>query len=258
MKYFVFSDVHGYYSVLKEELIRAGFDEFNPNHKLISIGDNFDRGPENYLMFSFLKRMKANDKIILIRGNHEDLLLRMLQSRNVTLSDIQNGTYDTIEQFAYEFFKESGKGIFFLDFSTLYKKLQDEEFFDLLYGMSDYFETEKYVFTHGFIPLLPEYNFNPMWRLATKTEFEEARWTNGMRMSIEYNFGIDDKKIVVGHWHTSYGHIRRIYGNDASLNYRKLEFAVDADFSIYEDSNVIAIDAATAYTNQVNIFVFEE
>ena len=58
MKYFVFSDVHGCYNRLCEELEKKGFDENNQDHMLISLGDNFDRGKENYQMLLFLKRKK--------------------------------------------------------------------------------------------------------------------------------------------------------------------------------------------------------
>ena len=55
MKYFVFTDIHGFYSILKKELIKQGFDENNENHMLISLGDNFDRGNENYEMYDKIK-----------------------------------------------------------------------------------------------------------------------------------------------------------------------------------------------------------
>ncbi len=51
MKYFVFADVHGYYSLLMEELKYKQFDFNNPEHMLISLGDNFDRGPVNFKMY---------------------------------------------------------------------------------------------------------------------------------------------------------------------------------------------------------------
>ena len=103
MKYYVFSDVHGYYSLLKNELDKKGFDINNKNHMLISIGDNFDRGPENYQMYEFLVEMKKLNKIILVKGNHEDLFLRMLYQRKASYVDITNGTYDTLIQFTKKY-----------------------------------------------------------------------------------------------------------------------------------------------------------
>ena len=96
MKYFVFSDIHGFYSILKEELDKKGFDVNDENHMLISIGDNFDRGKENYHMFKFLKEMKQKNKIILIKGNHEDLFMDMLKRGYPEMMDYSNKTYDNL------------------------------------------------------------------------------------------------------------------------------------------------------------------
>jgi serine/threonine protein phosphatase 1 len=60
MKYFVFSDIHGHYQLLINELKKAGFDINNDNHMLISIGDNFDRGKENIEVYQYLKELKVN------------------------------------------------------------------------------------------------------------------------------------------------------------------------------------------------------
>ena len=46
MKYYVVSDVHGFYTELQEALKEKGFFEDTVEHKLISCGDLFDRGRE--------------------------------------------------------------------------------------------------------------------------------------------------------------------------------------------------------------------
>ena len=58
MKYFVFSDIHGHYQLLINELKKAGFDINNDNHMLICIGDNFARGKENIVVYQYLKELK--------------------------------------------------------------------------------------------------------------------------------------------------------------------------------------------------------
>ena len=57
MKYFVTADSHGFFSLMHNTLLEKGFDEDNPNHKLIVCGNLMDRGKEAHL----------------VRGNHEDL-----------------------------------------------------------------------------------------------------------------------------------------------------------------------------------------
>ena len=52
------SDVHGFYSILKDELDKAGFIQNNNNHTLIICGDLFDRGPE--ALYDYIEYKKNN------------------------------------------------------------------------------------------------------------------------------------------------------------------------------------------------------
>ena len=73
MKYYVTSDVHGYDSILRQALADAGFFEEKEPHRLVILGDLFDRGEEARSLQDFVLRLMEEDRIILIRGNHEDL-----------------------------------------------------------------------------------------------------------------------------------------------------------------------------------------
>lgn len=46
MRYYVVSDIHGYYTQMKSALEKAGFFSDTTPHKLIMLGDLFDRGHE--------------------------------------------------------------------------------------------------------------------------------------------------------------------------------------------------------------------
>lgn len=246
MKYFVFSDVHGCYTKLREELKTAGFDENNPNHLLISLGDNFDRGKENYQMFLFLKNMKEKNKIILVRGNHEDIFMRMMNSGKTNITDYINGTYNTIEEIAMVYFEEFGYGMFMDNFTELYYKFKDEGILDFMDEMLDYYETKNYVFVHGFIPINDSDGclYDPNWRSSDRATFYRARWLNGIDLSIRAKIKEPNKKIVIGH--IDVRQARALKGENKN------------DLSIYEDENIIALDAHTAITGKLNIFVFEE
>jgi hypothetical protein len=137
-------------------------------------------------------------------------------------------------------------GMFMNNFDKLYYKLKEEKLFDLLYDMIDYYETKNYIFTHGFIPVLGEENFkyNPLWREVDKLEFYKARWLNGPEMSIKYGIGERSKKIIIGH--KCIERARILKGEDKN------------DLSIYEDDNIILLDAHTVISNQLNILVIEE
>ncbi len=259
MKYFVFADVHGYYSILMKELANKKFDVNNPEHMLISLGDNFDRGPENFKMYEFLKEMTKLNKIILVKGNHEDLFLKMLYNQKATFTDMTNGTYQTLIEFISHYFEENFEDMFYYYSSDVYKKLRDEGIIDFFYDMKDYYETNKYIFTHGFIPIDKDnMTYKVDWRASSTKEFEDARWLNGIEMSLKYSIGEKDKKIVVGHFHTSYGHVRKEFESKTPKEYIELEFKENANFEIYEDINIYALDACTHYTKKINILILED
>ena len=267
MKYFVFSDVHGYYSILKEELDKQGFDVNNDNHMLISIGDNFDRGTENYLMFKFLKEMKDKNKIILIKGNHEDLFMDMLKRGYPLNMDYSNRTYDTFVQFYRHYFNITDEESEPNNWIEVYKQMKEEGFFDIIYDMKDYYETKNYIFTHGFIPVDGIYNYfynenctyRDDWRYSSSRDFMDSRWYNGIELSIKYNIKEPNKKIVVGHFHSSYGNVRKDLGkNLPESTYKKYEFSNLDYFKPYEDENVIAIDSCVAFTKRLNVLVLED
>ncbi len=267
MLYFVFSDVHGHYSILKEELLKKGFDENNPEHMLISLGDNFDRGPENYQMFKFLKGMNRKSKIIMITGNHEDLLVDMLQRGCPVDIDYSNGTYDTLNEFYKFYFNISDNNITKEDFYDTYKKMVEDGFFELLDNMIDYYEINKYIFTHGFIPVngnispYREYDcsYKEGWRNCSPKEFKTARWINGIKMSINYKIGEPNKRIVIGHIHSSYGNVRKDLGyNITEFVYRQYR---DSNFKYnlpYIDKRIIALDACTIRSKRINLLIIEE
>lgn len=152
MKYYVTADVHGYFSELKAALTEKGFFADTAPHKLIICGDLFDRGSEALELQDFILDLMKKDEVILVRGNHEDLLLQLLhdwgQQSYYARHHIANRTVDTVFQ---------------LTGSSKYALLTqaDEIGKDLLHSpcvqkiipsMLNYYETEHYVFVHGWIP----------------------------------------------------------------------------------------------------------
>ena len=79
MKYYVVSDVHGFYTPLVEALTEAGFFKETEPHKLIVCGDMMDRGREAVKMQEFMLKLLEEDKLIFVKGNHEELLETMLR-----------------------------------------------------------------------------------------------------------------------------------------------------------------------------------
>lgn len=78
MKYYVVSDIHGYYTELKQTLDEKGFFSDTFPRKLIVCGDVLDRGLEAKAVQQFMLDLIDKNEVVLIRGNHEDLMIDLL------------------------------------------------------------------------------------------------------------------------------------------------------------------------------------
>lgn len=92
MKYFCVSDIHSFYTPLKESLDKVGFEIGNKDHTLLVLGDVFDRGDETLQVYEYLKSIPNK---ILIRGNHEQLFIDLLDKPIPESHDYSNGTVKT-------------------------------------------------------------------------------------------------------------------------------------------------------------------
>lgn len=255
-KYFVFSDVHSFFSILKKELDNNGFDINNDNHILVSCGDLFDRGKEAVKLLNFLKSI-PKERLILIRGNHcdlmEDCLFQLEQRVNISMHHWSNGTVDTIEQLTGFSKYDLACGLY--NFREIKERMAD--YFELVSKAVDYFEIGDYILVHGWFPYVLEDSHCESGELsailkpkfiknATKDMWDKARWLNGIK---EANAGIifPDKTIVCGHYHTGYG-FKNI------LHTHLDEFDC---FDIYKNKGIIALDSCVAYSHKLNILVLE-
>ncbi len=234
-KLFVLSDVHGHYTQMLEALNKAGFERNNPEHLLISCGDCFDRGRENYEVLKYLERL---DNAVLIKGNHDEMLIDIIYAERLEEHHFINGTDVTIEQLF-------GRGRINPDNSISFSGCSREvdRVLGFLEGMRDYYETENYVFTHGWVP-----NTNCIidknWRYADKEKWKKARWNYWTVMLLQGD-RIEDKKLVVGHRSTSYA---------SRFDLRRSPEC----YLPFELDGVIAIDGCTVVSGRVNVLVLED
>ena len=233
-KLFVVSDIHGHYTLMKEALDRAGFDKENPEHLLICCGDYFDRGTENQQVLRFFQRLKHK---VLLCGNHEDMLLKLLDEGKLRTHHYMNGTLNTVWEFfgKYAIDPVSDR----IDFSG--KTGTVNNLISFIEELEDYYETEDYVFLHGWLPHNGETEEGR--KEADKEAWEESRW---WRWNMEYSGErpLADKTLVCGHVPT--------YGAKVFQEDRK-----DDDSSIFYGNGLIAIDAGTATSRQVNVLVLD-
>ena len=242
--YFITSDIHSFYTIFIDELLAKGFDPNNKDHILIICGDVFDRGDESLNLLNFIYELYKQNRLVYIKGNHEDLLdecLNQLELKiNISSYHIYNKTIDTIAQITginkYDLI--CGVYNYKKDIESKFKK-----YFEIL--KLNYYILNNYIFVHGWLPekLLSLSDIDSM----NDGDWSEARWTNGIK-AWEDGKTYKDVTVVCGHWHT----------NEANKKYHNLgsgKFDEYGDFSPFKDTGIIDLDACTAFSNQVNIEV---
>lgn len=236
---FVVSDVHGHYTEMKKALDDAGFCAQNDGHVFVSCGDLFDRGKENCAVYGFVRGLKNK---ILIRGNHEDILLDILRRGYLTETDVYNGTDVTVSDMLGADAVDAN-GCF--DKKTHAPKIA--ELRDFIDGMADYYETPRYVFTHGWLPLVFEGYYprvDPDWRSRPAEDWLVAHVLEWQQL---YGVGalLEGKTIVCGHRPARLGSMF-----DDLREY-------DCSEPFY-GKGMTAIDAGTVRSGRVNVLVIKE
>ena len=119
---------------------------------LICCGDYFDRGDENMEVLKFFERVKNK---VLLRGNHEDMLLKLLQTGKLLPHHYINGTISTLRNIFGKYSIDPVNDT--IDFSGKTRII--DRICEFIEKTVDYYETENYVFVHGWLPegaLTPE------------------------------------------------------------------------------------------------------
>ena len=249
MKYYVTADTHGYCSLLKNALDQSGFFTEKADHKLIILGDLFDRGEEAKEMQDFVLQQMETGNLILVKGNHEDLFRELVtEDKGLPYTHhVHNGTYDTALQLTG--FDPTLAHIRNYDFADAGKKTLF--YTEIIPSMVDYYETAHYIFVHGWIPCIADrrtgFGYYSDWRNVDSIEWKRARWYNGMDA---VQTCMEEKTILCGHWHASYGHWK--------YEHKGTEFEEDADFSPYYGPGIIALDACTAFSGKINVVILED
>lgn len=295
MKYFVISDIHGFYNYAIEDLKKAGYDKDNSNHTLIVCGDIFDRGTQPLEVYKFLRSI-PKERRILIRGNHEILLRELVKRGYIESHDRHNGTGDTIYNlagygsekfFISDRFKEQEEVLK----TTMYDSAEYNAWHDMWYKKEravykndlikeildwiasdewvNYYETKDYIFVHSWIPVQEHYDlakslaydipiksgpdtYREDWRNATQTEWEDAMWPCPWQ-NAKLGLNKTGKTIVCGHWHTS-----DFFNNLKNKNSTKKYNIHNNPIFKSKRYKLIGLDACTAVTALINVFIFEE
>lgn len=263
MKFFVVSDVHSYYYELMQALNKAGFDENDKSHIFVSCGDLLDRGPDAKKCLEFVNNLN-DDRKILIKGNHEQLLEDIIHRGYFLSHDYHNKTHETVYQLTGIHPTDNIPSIYSVDRAAILDMLVNKDWDKYRTKLINYYETDKYVFVHGWIPFIIRFIdsdngkiesvrcYTESWR-NEDSDWESARWANGMDA---WKDGIREpgKTIVCGHWHSSWGH--------CNIHHNGVEFSettanIPSIHTPFYDDGIIALDACTAYSGFVNCVVLD-
>ncbi len=219
-KYFIFTDLHNFFTIFKERIKECGFDENNKNHFLVICGDAFNKGKEAKEMYYYLK--KVEKKLIYIKGNHEEALIKALEEKHLNKFIIEHSILDTICQLS-DMTKEEAME----NFQKACEKVYEIGFFDFLNRkLIDIFELGDFIFVHGY--------------LAKDGNYDKARWLCGYKYFLEETEKLN--KICV------FGHMRH-----------EVFQTIDDNKPIFlENKNgdkAICLDAYTALCKKMNVLI---
>ncbi len=185
----VISDIHGCLDEFLELLDAVDYKV--GKDRLILLGDYVDRGPKSKEVVQQLLEMEKNDKVIILKGNHDERFVSLVEDDSPALLEMffKYGGYETLRSYVPEFSMEGlNKAIDFI--RTEYR--HHIEFLD---RTKLYFEDEHFIYVHA--GLDPNYK---NWQQQPKENFYTIREAF-LNERIE-----TEKRIVFGHTSTPWIH----------------------------------------------------
>jgi len=146
-------DIHGMYEPLAELFKILPVEK---KDKIIFLGDYIDRGPQSREVIKFLKTLRRNYEVVLLRGNHEDMLLHCVETgdcfpwkMNGCAATIRS--FDGIENIKKElgFFKslklyhEEGEFLFVHGGVKPKVPLEDQQEFDMIWIREEFIYSQN-------------------------------------------------------------------------------------------------------------------
>ncbi len=190
--YYAVGDIHGRLDLLNTLLDKILDDAKDKDWRIVFLGDYVDRGPDSKGVIQRLIDLKKEhgDKIICLRGNHEEIFHSALQP-NVLKDNIEMymgyGLDKTIRSYGV------AVDVSNYNLSKILKDLRESvpvEHLQFLRSLKDSLETEHAFFSHaGINPYLP----------LDKQGSHDLRWGN---KAMIHRSGKYDKLVVHGHYAT--------------------------------------------------------
>lgn len=162
-------DIHGYRAALETLL-----DEIQPDADdiLVTLGDYVDRGPDSKGVIDLLIRWGRKTQLVALIGNHEEMMLNVVQGEQSHHGWLRYGGVETLESYGF-------------DGDLSFLPAEHREFFD---SLGDFFVHDDYFFTHA--------AYDPQLELDQQP-IELLRW-HSLRAGIP-DPHFSGKTAVVGH-----------------------------------------------------------
>ncbi len=170
-------DIHGCSKALDAIL---GAMQLTSNDTLITLGDYVDRGPDTKGVIDRLIELSTSCKLVPLLGNHEEMMLDVLQEQSPPYRWLQYGGVDTLDSYRF----------------TGDMKVIPEDHREFLAKLVDYYETDENFFVHA--------NYDPDLALDEQP-IDLLRWVKLTESIPEPHFS--GRRAVVGHTHDRGGEI---------------------------------------------------
>jgi serine/threonine protein phosphatase 1 len=175
MRTIAIGDVHGQLAALSELFVKieqTGWD------RLVFLGDYIDRGPDSKGTIDFIRSLQdvhGSDKVVAIKGNHEDMCLHAFSQYDVNDSELGAAFYFNGGESTLDSFKAAG-------FSGI-----PQDYLDWMKALPVRYEDEKAHYIHaGALPGLP----------IDEQEDSDLLWERDTFLKTEYTW---DKVVIHGH-----------------------------------------------------------
>jgi serine/threonine protein phosphatase 1 len=180
MRTYVVGDVHGRCNQLKALI---GSLDYDPKHdRIIFLGDLIDRGEDSPGVVNYVLELQAKSpNLICLRGNHEQMLLDLIEFGDLLWLVPENGGALTIAQYGCKYIEET---------STLSLQIPMAHL-DFFNSMQPYFEDENAYYVHASLSC---------GKHPSECDEETLRWKRDPEFFKNYN----GKPCFFGHTPTRY------------------------------------------------------
>jgi serine/threonine protein phosphatase 1 len=164
---YVFGDIHGRARQLRDILEAVDYDE--RRDRVIFVGDLIDRGEESPEVVEYVLQLcRRNPKVVCLRGNHEQMLLDLIDYGDPLWLIPENGGIQTLQQYGFDIDEHTASLAIGIPESHL----------EFLRSLPFFYEDEKALYVHAGIPA---------GKHPAECDPEALMWTRDLNFFTLYN-----------------------------------------------------------------------